>query len=119
MVAAKPQITAAQLRMARALLKISGHTLAGVAGLDANTIWNFESGKGVYPGTIAKLTEALQARGVVFIDENPPHHGPGVAMRHGLEPLDGNADESSDRPEVEVNGTHAAAWDEAYQTTNP
>ena len=69
-----------QCRMARAALKISVRELAKMAGVAANTVTRFETGKSRgYADTVAKLQKALEVAGVEFIDENGG--GPGVRLR--------------------------------------
>jgi len=70
-----------QCRMARAALKISVRELAKMAGVAANTITRFETGKSRgYADTVANIQRALEKAGVEFIDENGG--GPGVRLRH-------------------------------------
>lgn len=69
-----------QCRMARAALKISVRELAKMAGVAANTITRFETGKSRgYADTVARIQNALENAGVEFIDENGG--GPGVRLR--------------------------------------
>lgn len=66
--------------MARAALNWSMNDLANAAGVHRNTISNFETGK--FAGSenaIAAIRAALEAAGVIFIDENGD--GPGVRLR--------------------------------------
>jgi transcriptional regulator with XRE-family HTH domain len=68
-----------QCRMARAALKISVRELGEMAGVAANTVSRFETGKSRgYADTVAKIQKALEAAGVEFIDENGG--GPGVRL---------------------------------------
>lgn len=69
-----------QCRMARAALKISVRELAKLAGVAANTITRFETGKSRgYADTVARIQKVLEEAGVEFIDENGG--GPGVRLR--------------------------------------
>ncbi len=69
-----------QCRMARAALKMSVRELANAAGVAANTITRFETGKSRgYADTVAKIQKVLEEAGVEFIDENGG--GPGVRLR--------------------------------------
>lgn len=69
-----------QCRMARAALKISVRELAKMAGVAANTITRFETGKSRgYADTVTRIQKALEKAGVEFIDENGG--GPGVRLR--------------------------------------
>jgi transcriptional regulator with XRE-family HTH domain len=66
--------------MARAALEIGVRELATMAGVSAMTVTRFENSKSAgYPDTLQKLRSALEAAGVIFIDENG--QGPGVRLR--------------------------------------
>lgn len=70
----------AQVRMARAALNWSLQQLADASGVHRNTISNFETGK--FAGEASKLAAlqaALEAAGVIFVEENG--EGPGVRLR--------------------------------------
>src|SRR5215469_3663352 len=77
-----PVITAEQIRMARALLRLSAAELGRRAGVAATTISRCEAGAGVpqnvTTGTLTKIREALEAEGVEFITGG---NGPGVRLR--------------------------------------
>jgi DNA-binding XRE family transcriptional regulator len=76
-----PVITAEQIRMARALLRLSAAELGRRAGVAATTISRCETGSGVPQrvtvATLNKIREALEAEGVEFTGGN----GPGVRLR--------------------------------------
>jgi transcriptional regulator with XRE-family HTH domain len=73
-----PDITAAQCRAARALLRWSQQTLADRSRVSIVTIQNFESEKTAsYAGTLLLLRQAFEAAGVEFI---PADNG-GVGVR--------------------------------------
>ena len=74
-------ITAAQCRAARALAEVSREMLAGAAGISEGTIRAFED-KLSEPeaGIAAKLREALEALGAVFLSEDE-HGGAGVRLK--------------------------------------
>lgn len=75
-------ITAAQLRAARALLRWSAEDLAKQAGVSVVTIRRAEPTEGalaMMPANIAAIRRALEAAGVIFVPENG--EGPGVRMR--------------------------------------
>jgi transcriptional regulator with XRE-family HTH domain len=74
-------ITVEQLRGARGLLGWSQTELASKAGLSLPTVKRVEAGSGprVSNEARAKLQKALEAAGIVFIDENGG--GPGVRLR--------------------------------------
>jgi transcriptional regulator with XRE-family HTH domain len=66
--------------MARAALNWSLGDLAKASGVHRNTISNFETGKfGGDPEKLRAIREALEAAGVIFVEENG--HGPGVRLR--------------------------------------
>lgn len=69
-----------QLRMARAALKIGVRDLAEMASVTTATITRFENERGgLNSATHAKLRSALEAAGIMFIDQNG--NGPGVRLR--------------------------------------
>lgn len=73
-------ITSDQCRAARALVGIDQNDLAGAASVSRGVIIDFEKGKRT-PGknNLAAIRAALEAAGVIFIDENG--EGPGVRLR--------------------------------------
>lgn len=69
-----------QSRAARALLDWSQSTLSEAAGVARATIAEFESGRRVpIANNLAAIRTALEAAGIIFIDENG--EGPGVRLR--------------------------------------
>lgn len=74
-------ISAVQCKMARAATGLGVRDLAEAAAVSPNTITRFERGEELQPRTIAAIRAALEAAGVVFVDENG--HGPGVRLRKG------------------------------------
>ena len=68
-----------QLRMARAAVGWGVRDLAKKAGVTANTVTRFVNGSDARQSTMDSLQQALEAAGVVFIDENGG--GPGVRLR--------------------------------------
>lgn len=73
-------VTSAQMRAARALLNWSVRELSDRSQVHRNTITNFETGRsGGDPETISRLRTALEAAGVIFVDQNG--EGPGVRLR--------------------------------------
>jgi hypothetical protein len=73
-------ITSAQCRAGRALLKWSRDELAEASGVALRTIIDFERDARAPRGaTLHSPAGALEAAGVVFVDENG--HGPGVRLR--------------------------------------
>jgi transcriptional regulator with XRE-family HTH domain len=76
----KRAISAAQSRAARALLDWSREALASASGVPLRTIADFELGNTApRVGTVGRITAALEAAGVLFIDQNG--NGPGVRLR--------------------------------------
>jgi len=65
--------------MARAALQLGVRELAEAAKVSTNTITRFERGKELKPRTIEAIRTALEAAGVIFIEENG--EGPGVRLR--------------------------------------
>jgi transcriptional regulator with XRE-family HTH domain len=68
-----------QSRMARAALDWSTADLAKAAGVGANTINRFEAGQDARMSSVDKIRKALEAAGVIFVEENG--EGPGVRLR--------------------------------------
>jgi transcriptional regulator with XRE-family HTH domain len=76
-------ILPAQCRAARALLDMSPAELARRAVVPRNTIVDFEIGSRTpLPDSLATIRAALEAAGVIFIDENG--EGPGVRLKKKL-----------------------------------
>lgn len=79
-------ITAAQLRAARALLRLDQRRLAELSGLSLPTIQRMEASEGTIRGNVdslMKLIGALDAAGVELIAEGAasPSGGRGVRLR--------------------------------------
>jgi len=77
-------ITAAQLRAARALLGIDQRQLAETASLSVPTIQRMEASEGVIRGNVdslMKLIGALEAAGIVLIEEGAPSSDGGRGVR--------------------------------------
>jgi len=75
-------ISSAQLRAARALLRLSAQELADASKVAVSTIRRVEVMEGEIPVTAANeaaLRKALEAAGVEFTEENGG--GPGVRLR--------------------------------------
>lgn len=76
--------TVAQLRAARAMVKLSRAELAQAAGVSEETVKRIEGTEGRISAnttTVEALRKALEARGVIFVPENG---GPaGVRFREG------------------------------------
>jgi transcriptional regulator with XRE-family HTH domain len=76
-------VTPYQLRAARAIVGLSQTQVAAAAGVSSMTIKRAEGAGRPFPSAeaIAAIRTALEAAGVVFVDENG--HGPGVRLRKG------------------------------------
>ena len=79
-------ITAAQMRAARALLKIEQRELANLSGLSVPTIQRMEASQDVVRGNVdslMKLVGALREAGIELIDNGAPSPpgGRGVRLR--------------------------------------
>jgi transcriptional regulator with XRE-family HTH domain len=77
-------ISAAQLRAARALAGLDQRALAERAGLSVPTIQRMEASEGVIRGNVdslMKLIAALEASGVVLINEDAPSTAGGRGVR--------------------------------------
>jgi transcriptional regulator with XRE-family HTH domain len=68
-----------QSRMARAALSWGVRDLAVAARVSPDTIARLERGESLYPRTVEAIRTALEAAGVIFIDQNGG--GPGVRLR--------------------------------------
>lgn len=68
------------MRAARGLVNWTVRDLSERSGVHRNTITNIETGKsGGDAATLAAIRTALEAAGVIFVDENGD--GPGVRLR--------------------------------------
>lgn len=76
-------VTVAQVRGARGLLGWSQTQLGKAAGLSLPTVKRYETGKGprVSDDAVGAIRSALEAAGVIFVEENG--EGPGVRLRKG------------------------------------
>ena len=73
-------LTSAQSRAARGLLDWSQTELGGRSNLSESTIRDFEKGRRLpSPNNLAAVRAALEAAGVIFVEENG--EGPGVRLR--------------------------------------
>lgn len=69
-----------QCKMARAALGWNAAALAQAAQVGVATINRFEAGTGApIPATLAAIQRALEAAGVIFIEQNG--EGPGVRLK--------------------------------------
>lgn len=67
--------------MARAALQLGVRDLAKLADVAPSTITRLERGDSLYERTVDAIRQALEAAGVIFIDQNG--EGPGVRLRKG------------------------------------
>lgn len=74
-------ITSVQVKMARAALGWGVRDLARVAGVTANTISRYENGADALGGTLTKIQKALEAEGIMFIDDGSISTEGGVGVR--------------------------------------
>ena len=77
-------LTSEQILGARAMLRMDQRELAEHAGVTVETLRRIEDELGpvpAYEATIAAIGRALEAAGVIFIEENGD--GPGVRLRKG------------------------------------
>lgn len=73
-------ITVGQCRAARGLIGWSQAQLSEASKVSTASIANFESGKRTpIANNLAAIRQALEAAGVIFIDQNG--NGPGVRLR--------------------------------------
>ena len=75
-------LTSEQVRAARALLRWEQKDLAGASQVSLPSIQRLETKPGpivAQPRTVAAIRAALEAAGVIFVDENG--EGPGVRLR--------------------------------------
>jgi DNA-binding transcriptional regulator YiaG len=74
------RMTPAQCRAARGLLKWNQDELAAAAEVSEVTVRNFENERSSpQRATLAMMRQALEAAGVIFVEENGD--GPGVRLR--------------------------------------
>lgn len=71
-----------QCKMARTALGLGVRELAATAGVSTDTVARFERGDALKDRTVAALQAALEAAGVIFIEENG--EGPGVRLKKQL-----------------------------------
>lgn len=70
--------------MARAALGLGVRELAEIAGVSFTTVNRFETGKsGLQHSTAEALRQALEARGIQFLDAGTVSVGAGVAVKCG------------------------------------
>jgi transcriptional regulator with XRE-family HTH domain len=72
-------MNAIQCKMARAAVGLGVRDLAKLAEVSVDTVSRLERGEELMPRTVAAIRTALEAAGVIFIDQNG--NGPGVRLR--------------------------------------
>jgi DNA-binding XRE family transcriptional regulator len=110
-------LTGDQLRMARALLRLTVEEAASIAGINKGTIVRIETGAGAHKFTLEKLREGLEARGAVFTEPQEGVHGPGVALTWGAEIPRRSQGEGTAASEDDTGGMKAA-WDDFDETAD-
>lgn len=88
-------ITAAQMRAARALLRLDQRELAALSGVSLPTIQRMEASEGTVRGVVGSLTkvvEAFERAGVELIAENAVSSGGGRGVRLKTSPASPNED---------------------------
>ena len=104
-------LSAEQIRMARAALKLTMRDLATRAGIDKSTLVRIEAGYGAHAFTLRQLREVLETAGVIFLEADG-NAGPGVRIKLGVKiPQPAHA-EGTAAGEAGDGGMKAAAWDE-------
>jgi len=104
-------VTGEQVRMARALLRLTMKDTAKLAGIDQGTIVRIEAGFNAYALTLNHLRQVLEAAGARFIDPVEGDHGPGVALKWGAALPARQPGEGTAAGETGEGGLRAA-WDE-------
>ena len=75
-----------QIRAARVLLRLSQEQLANRSGVGLATLKRIEAAGQELTGTVqtmSRIQKALEAAGIVFIDQSA-EHGPGLLLRNRL-----------------------------------
>lgn len=104
-------ITGDQLRMARALLRLTMRELARLCDIDQGTVVRVEAGAGAHKLTLQRLRQVLEERGVRFIPSREGDHEPGVALKWGVAATARAVEDAAPAKEGEP-GMKAAPWDD-------
>ena len=72
-----------QCRMARTATGLGIRDLAARAGIAASTLQRIERDEDVRVSSVRAVREALEAVGVIFLEEDE-RHGPGIRLRKGV-----------------------------------
>jgi transcriptional regulator with XRE-family HTH domain len=75
------ELTAAQVRMARAALGWTWRDLSNAAGVSGDTLARLERGEELKERTIAAIRQALEKEGIEFIEEDQTSAGGGPGVR--------------------------------------
>jgi transcriptional regulator with XRE-family HTH domain len=75
------ELTAAQIRMARAALGWTWRDLSSAAGVSGDTLARLERGEELRERTLAAVREALEKAGVAFIEDGAVSEGGGPGVR--------------------------------------
>ncbi len=103
-------LSAEQIRMARAALKLTMRDLAARAGIDKSTLVRIEAGYGAHAFTLRQLREVLETAGVIFLEADS-NTGPGVRIKLGVKIPQPALGEDAGAVE-EGEGGLKAAWDD-------
>ena len=79
-------VRGSQIRAARAMLKWGVRDLAKSADVTPNTVSRIEADENAFLGTVQKLTDALEAEGIEFLQQGE-NYGPGVRWREAQDPF--------------------------------
>jgi transcriptional regulator with XRE-family HTH domain len=113
-------ITPAQIRMARAALRINVRQLAKLAGVDKGTIIRIENGGNAYTATLDRLRDALEQAGVKFIPPMDDVHDGGAALKPGVKPRAGlGSSEGDGTGDGGLKALEGAEEAEAFWRANP
>ncbi|AJY46646.1 hypothetical protein [Martelella endophytica] len=83
-------ISARQIRAARALLGFTDDHLAALAGLDIAALQAAETDAAERDFQVIEALEAwFEKEGVAFIEDGESGGGPGVRLKHSIDPCDG------------------------------
>ena len=101
-----------QFRAARALLGWSQADVAAKARCSRSTVTTFENGTTTpQPRVLEELIEVLEDAGIVFTEPQEGEHGPGVALKWGMEIPRRQPGEGTAAGEAGESGLKAA-WDD-------
>ncbi len=103
-------LSAEQIRMARAALKLTMRDLAARAGIDKSTLVRIEAGYGAHAFTLRQLREVLETAGVIFLEADS-NAGPGVRIKLGVKIPQPALGEDTTSGEAAEDGMKAA-WDD-------